>query len=56
MQATRSFAHVPVALKAYRRKLWLASEWNYLNIAKDKNYSTWLHWHLFPLKTRHPEN
>ena len=48
------FDHVPLALKAYRRKLWLTSEANYLNIAKDKDWPAWLHGAietLFPIKT-----
>ena len=47
------FSHVPLAQKAYRRKLWLQSEANYLNIAKDKDYPSWLYRlgeTLFPMK------
>jgi 4-hydroxyacetophenone monooxygenase len=52
------FSHVPLAQKAYRRKLWLQSEANYLNIAKDKDYPSWLYRlgeTLFPMKLHNDE-
>jgi 4-hydroxyacetophenone monooxygenase len=52
------FNNVPFAQRAYRRKLWLQSEANYLNIAKDKDYPNWLYSlgeTLFPMKLHHEE-
>jgi 4-hydroxyacetophenone monooxygenase len=53
-----AFRHIPLAQRAYRRKQWLQSEWNYLNIAKDKEYPAALYWlgeRLFPMKLHHAE-
>ena len=52
------FTKVPFAQKAYRRKLWLQSEANYLNIAKDVNYPKWLYRlgeTVFPMKLHNEE-